>query len=246
MKKRLLAMILSALLVVNISACSDVIDNDFDKETNNTVTVESNDRESLVTENTKLYTTKELADVLQLPDHFVSVLKNETKVYYDLDKEYLYLQHWFLGPVMSFAFVSAIDLDEDGIKDIVTLDGNDGTMVILKAYEGTVHAEFVGSRYIWGLKIDGTFFSRDRLYDDTGDYNRVYTCRYQFSEGEIIRTVLCRSEYGENCQRYYINEAEVSQEEYLAYEPHQNSVKDAERYGWNTNFTPSEQWFDGK
>ena len=252
MKKRVLTILLSALLVTNISACNYELNHD-DLETEETTTLETTSTEFLDTGDTQnttdsteqnnqsltpTYSTQALVEVLQLPNIFASVLQNETTVYGSFldSKENGYLNDFIIGSTVKFAFVSSIDLDENGIKDVVVLEDGD-KVIILKEYEGTVYAWQYRDSALYNLRIDGT-------YNWSGEAGQIYgSAKLQFDGTRRNDVELDRVEYNE---KFYINKIEVSQEEYLSYVQNKKLAEKADRYLWQTGFEKSDSQINGK
>jgi hypothetical protein len=241
MKKRLLAILLSALLVANLSACSCVPHENVQKENStgeNSSTEDLHTNDSLENNNTNggnnptqpLYTTQNLIDTLQLSSLFSSVLKNETKVQNTMDGSAAYLNDFVIGSV-SHAYVSAIDLDGNGTQEICVLESGDN-IILLHEFENTIYAYQYRHNALYNLLNDGTYSWNER----SGNIYGTDKLRFDGSQKNCIE--LCRVEFNKN---FYINEIEVSQEEYQSHVQSQKSAEKATRYLWETGFSSNYQ-----
>ena len=244
MKKRILAMLLSALLVANISACNCVFDNIQKKENGSTIdtsdniqntesTIESGDKNNQT--QPPVYTTQDLVEILQLSNTFSMVLKNETKVCNSIDSSLVYLNDYINGS-MRYADVSAIDLDGNGVNDVIVLEWGD-RVILLKEYEGIVYAWKYRHTALYYLRTDGTYAWSTQAGNIYG------SSKLQF-DGEIRNDVeLDRVEYNE---KFYINEIEVSQDTFQTYVQNEKLAEKADRYCWETGFKAPDDQIDGK
>ena len=246
MKKRLFAMLLSALLLANASACAYLPKNDMettmdstsaDTESSNTendqtITDKGGDSDSL---QTAVYTTQELVEALQLSNSISMVLKNEAKVCVSKDNSLVYLNEYTNGS-MPYADVSAFDLDENGANEVVVMEGLDN-VIVLKEYEGVVYAWQYGHTALYHLRTDGTYYWNRQA-------GQIYGSSKLHFEGITRNDVeLDRVEHNE---KFFINETEVSQEEYLSYAQNQKTAEKAEQYCWKTNLKTPDYLINGK
>jgi hypothetical protein len=76
------------------------------------------------------YTVEELGEILHLSSTMVSVLSNEAMLhnYYG----YEYLRDYVRYDLNDWSVVSAFDLDEDGIREVVTLEGMDVVFILIE------------------------------------------------------------------------------------------------------------------
>ena len=235
-------MLLSALLVANMSACNLVSENDVEETT---ITFEYTDTESLNIENTihtsekrlpPSYSTQELIEELQLPSLFASVLKNETKICCARDNFLDYLNNFILGGVVEYADVSVLDLDNNGVTEVIVLECGD-RVIILKEHEGTVYAWQFRHTALYGLRVDGTYGWSEQA-------GQVYgTEKLQFDGYKMNPIELDRVEYNE---KFYINEVEVTEEAFLTYVQNQEVAEAATQYWWKTDFETPDYQINGK
>ena len=246
LKKRILTMLLSALLVANISACNYAPNKNVRKEVStseNSSTGDLHTNKSLENNNINeednptqpLYTTQSLIDTLQLSSSFSSVLKNETKVLNTMDNSSTYLNDFIIGS-MSHAYVSAIDLDENGTNEICVLEYGD-TIILLHEYENVVYAYQYRHNALYNLLIDGTFSWNEQSGNIYG------TDKLLFDGAQKNSVSLDRVEHN---KKFYINEIEVSQKEYQLYIQNKKLAEKADRYLWETSWKTSDYQENGK
>ena len=193
--------------------------------------------ETTVKDEKPQYTVEELAEVLHLSSTMLSVLSNEAKLRDTdpiwKDKEFVYLQYLVRYNFDKICIARAFDLDEDGINEVVILDGG-LTIVVLREYEGTVYGRKLALREMYNLRIDGTYdwdgreedvltYATSKLNFNGADWNPIELKRYDVDINE------------EN-ERYYIGGTEVTKEEYKVYMQHEDVADKAEWYILMLNF----------
>ena len=250
MKKRIIATLLSALLLANVTACSFVPENGLGEDTTKETTgSETNDIESSETDDTQsttdmsntdttpTYSTQELVVELQLSSIFASVLQNETTVYGSFldSKENGYLNDFIIGS-MPYAYVSALDLDENGVNDVLVLEDGD-KVIVLKEHEGAVYAWQYRHTALYNLLVDGTYSWSEQA-------GQIYgSAKLQFDGTRRNDVELDRVE---NNEKFYINEIEISKDAFQTYVQNKKLAEKAERYWWETKFEAPEYSMGGK
>ena len=246
MKKRIFAMLLSVLMLASTSACNYTSNSDAKYATTN----ESDGTNDLSTNNTQnnnnesqemdkvqpsVYTTQNLVDALQLSNVFSLVLKNETKVWDPTDNSLTYLKDFIIGS-MAYAYVSTLDLDENGINDVLVLENGD-KVIVLKEHEETVYAWQYRHTALYNLLVDGTY----SWSEQAGNIYGTDKLRFHGAQKEAVE--LDRVEYNE---KFYINEIEVSKDTFQIYVQNQKSTEKVARYWWKTGFETSDYQENGK
>lgn len=252
MKKRILAMLLSALLATNISACNyesndNVQANDNVQEettTENSGTKDSSTNDAQNNNNAKnengliqvsTYTTQNLVDTLQLSNSFSSVLKNEATIWDSTNSSFTYLNNLIIGSI-EYAYVSALDLDEVNGNEVIVIESSEN-VIVLKEHEGMIYAWQYKHTALYNLRVDGT-------YNWSEQGRNIYgSAKLQFDGASKSSIELDRVEYNEE---FYINEIEVSQDAFQAYIQNEMLAKEADRYWWKTGFESSDYQENGK
>lgn len=246
MKKRILAILLSALLVANVSACNYIsTDNEQEETTNESSIMKysstnedhkgNNSNNDVGSIQAPTYKTHDLIDILQLSNVFASVLKNETRVLDSKDNSLAYLNDFIIGS-MTYAYVSALDLDKSCVNDLLVLECSD-KVIVLKEHKGTVYAWQYRHTALYNLLVDGTYSWSEQAGNIYG------TDKLQFNGATKDAVELDRVEYNE---KFYINEIEVSKDTFQAYIQNKNSAEKANRYLWETGFESSYYQENGK
>ncbi len=245
MRKRILAMLLAALMLSNMNACHQVTNDDIQEGTTNNSSV----AEDLSTNNTQnnsenneiapiqepTYTTQILVEVLRLSSTFLMALTNEQQIKDVVNDSLTYLNNFIVGSI-AYAYVSALDLDENGVNDVLVLECGD-KVIVLKEHEGKVYAWQFRHTALYNIKVDGTYSWSDQA-------GKVYgTDKLQFDGYKKNPIELYRVEYNE---KFYINEVEVTEETFLAYVQNQEFAEIATQYWWKTDFETPDYQMNGK
>lgn len=236
MKKRILAILLSALLVMNISACNyepnDNAQEETTTENSGTKDSSTNDAQNNNNANNEngliqvsTYTTQNLVDTLQLSNAFSSVLKNEATIWDSTNSSFTYLNNFIIGS-MEYAYVSALDLDEVNGNEVIVIESGED-VIILKEHEGMIYAWQYRHTALYNLRVDGT-------YNWSEQGGNIYgSAKLQFDGASKSSIELDRVEYNE---KFYINEIEVTEEEFLTYAQSQDVAKETTQYLWKTGY----------
>ena len=242
MKKRILAMLLSALLVMNISACVYVPKNKIERATGwateetPTVGSKNNDSQSGLEspehsnqQAEKIYSTQELVEALELSNLFASVLRCEDMFYNTNEDTYMYLNNYkyaydYISEWKTIS-VATIDMDGDGQNEMLIEGLHD--IAIFRELEGKIYSYGFTFRSMNTISNDGTFSwnrSAGNIYGSS---------KLQF-DGIVHHCIeLYRVEYhGTEDAKYYINGDEVSLEEMQSYGEQPLSEK-VDWYAWN-------------
>ena len=246
MKKRILTILLSALLVANINACSYVPKEDIHKETStneNSGTKDSSTNDAQNNNNANnetdliqisTYTTQNLLDTLQLSNAFSSVLKSEATIWDSTNSSFTYLNNLIIGS--EYAYVSALDLDEVNGNEVIVIESSED-VIILKEHEGMIYAWQYRHTALYNLRVDGT-------YNWSEQGGNIYgSAKLQFDGASKSSIELDRVAYNEE---FYINEIEVSQDAFQVYVQNQMLAKEANRYWWKTGVNSSDYQANGK
>ena len=249
MKKTLLIFILISLFILSftLTACGDTenVDNNAAETTaklNFTTSTESKSEEAEKEPEIETYSTDELVKTLHIPDIFASVLKTQTKVCDIHDNSFEYLHnyiHYF--DTIDYVYVSVLDLDNNNIIDVIVLDAL-YFIVTLSEYEGTVYAHQFRYSGLIDLRIDGTHGWSEQAGDVSGIDKLQFVDGYKWPIGIELE----RIERVEDNIKFYINEVEVSEEEYNIYKDTRlkNLAEEAPRYQWKNDFKTPDYMLD--
>ena len=246
MKKRIFAILLSALLTASATACNYAPNDNMQEETTNenSGTKDSSTNDAQNNNHAKnesdliqvsAYTTQDLVDTLQLSNVFSSVLKNEATIWDSTNSSFTYLNKFIIGS-MTHAYVSVLDLDENNVNEVIVIESGD-EVIILKEHKGMIYAWQYRHTALYNLRVDGTYSWNEQSGNIYG------SAKLQFDGASKNSVELDRVEYNE---KFYINEIEVTEEEYITYVQNQAIVKEATQYWWKTDFEIPDYQKNGK
>jgi hypothetical protein len=149
------------------------------------------------------------------------ILHNEASFVYE-NSEDTYLLSFYRRDNRedSFNHFAVLDMDGDGMPELVLHNMYNGDFLVLHYYNGAVYGQKYGYRAMKNLKMDG-FFGWSNSASNSG----LGKLRFSGSEQETMDL----AEYGsllEDIEMYRINGNPVSQKDYLAYTAIQNAKED--------------------
>ena len=221
MKKRIIALLLSALLLANVTACNSA------PETNDESTLE----DTFPEETTKPEEDPETRPRLKigtyaqgfssyenLPDLYQSVLADRTPLFHVREEQELYFGEckfpYFQTKVSdtSFLYFTVLDLDGDGKEEVIVTDSGD--MIVLRAHQGTVYAYGFTFRSMYHLQTNG-------VYHWTSNAGLTYgSAKLRFDGNQLVIDELERVEKdAEQSEKFqcYVNGALVSYEDFCSH-----------------------------
>ena len=210
-KMILLNLLTIMLLCMIVSGCNN-------KKSANTETVAVQETAS-ETDNMVTSSSKGNPDKTSVLEIYKKILQNEA-FFYNEDKEETYLslyQDHILE--LNFRHFAVIDMDADGLPELVLHKMQDGSSIVMHYYDGYVYGKEYGFRGMKFLKEDGTFDWSNSAFN-----SGIGKLKFNGANQETI--YLAENDTQDGKEIYRIDKIEVSQADYLTFTANQDKKEE--------------------